>query len=657
MPGATQHFKNCLGVFQGGGCKALAFVGAYGVAYDRGVFFSRVAGTSAGAVVAAFIAAGASPAYLVNAVQSLNFASLLHPPDENVRGENHPIAAAMSTFASDRIKKLVQFSENLGLFSSAQIESWLDIQLRALLPNDRGPVTFADLNIPLHVVATDVESGKSVVWSTDLTPDVSVAYAVRCSCTIPLLFQPVAGRYVDGGMVSNLPSFALSRSVRGDFEKLLCFTFSEARPKASEALARQDPFEYLLKILGAAVDGGAGIQFSLQSDLHVIEIGSLPLGTLDFGKVNAESIKQMFDCGAAAACTFFDSEATKLRADTNERPVLLTEPQTLNQIIRERPEQGEEVWISLGSTRYVYNLFPTLLYWTTKGAKLIFVTTPEAATAASPSLFAHERFRRLVLQCLGASILEVPALPFEGVLFRKFGTLGNAIILDGNRATDRLANFAVKYDRQHDSVAIDSMISKLQSIVTQMSVTAPASAIRIEKGGADSLFERLRNIEQYKHSGVTFTAEEVDLSQMIFLTKYVKSYKYGQVWRLFELYESHGIGLFEPAQIHYGLPAGEVSMPLTPPVAEEHGGRLFLIEGNSRLAHMIKERRAERVRIIVVRNVSRRLPTTGQFSAGQLLISDEGKIGAERYEGWTRADYRPIEEAARPPNLYVKNNR
>lgn len=39
MTQATKHFKNCLGVFQGGGCKALAFVGAFKEAIARGVFF------------------------------------------------------------------------------------------------------------------------------------------------------------------------------------------------------------------------------------------------------------------------------------------------------------------------------------------------------------------------------------------------------------------------------------------------------------------------------------------------------------------------------------------------------------------------------------------------------------------------------------------
>ena len=60
----TNHFTNVLGVFQGGGVRGAALAGAYAEAHARGVRFSAVAGTSAGSIVAALIAAGAPPKYL-----------------------------------------------------------------------------------------------------------------------------------------------------------------------------------------------------------------------------------------------------------------------------------------------------------------------------------------------------------------------------------------------------------------------------------------------------------------------------------------------------------------------------------------------------------------------------------------------------------------
>ncbi|HDZ9623276.1 TPA: patatin-like phospholipase family protein, partial [Vibrio cholerae] len=75
----TMNFKNCLGVFQGGGCKALAFVGAYKEVKKRGVNFSEVAGTSAGSIFAALIAAGATPEYLEKLLFKVDFKSFNAP--------------------------------------------------------------------------------------------------------------------------------------------------------------------------------------------------------------------------------------------------------------------------------------------------------------------------------------------------------------------------------------------------------------------------------------------------------------------------------------------------------------------------------------------------------------------------------------------------
>ena len=49
------------GIFEGGGAKGLAHAGAIAVAQELGVQFVGVAGTSAGAIVAALVAVGYTP--------------------------------------------------------------------------------------------------------------------------------------------------------------------------------------------------------------------------------------------------------------------------------------------------------------------------------------------------------------------------------------------------------------------------------------------------------------------------------------------------------------------------------------------------------------------------------------------------------------------
>src|SRR5688500_11251178 len=52
---------NVLGVFQGGGAKGVAYAGALRAVEERGLWFSQVAGSSAGAITAVLVAAGVHP--------------------------------------------------------------------------------------------------------------------------------------------------------------------------------------------------------------------------------------------------------------------------------------------------------------------------------------------------------------------------------------------------------------------------------------------------------------------------------------------------------------------------------------------------------------------------------------------------------------------
>ncbi|MBO6254127.1 MAG: patatin-like phospholipase family protein, partial [Bacteroidaceae bacterium] len=76
----VQQFTTCKGVFQGGGCKGFAYVGAYKAAVEAGVVFTEVCGTSAGSIFAAFIAAGATPEQMREIVGRMDADALFHIP-------------------------------------------------------------------------------------------------------------------------------------------------------------------------------------------------------------------------------------------------------------------------------------------------------------------------------------------------------------------------------------------------------------------------------------------------------------------------------------------------------------------------------------------------------------------------------------------------
>src|ERR687885_417008 len=55
-------------VFEGGGAKGIVLVGAYEEFVRRGHTYGRLLGTSAGAITAAFVAAGYTPAEMLGAL-------------------------------------------------------------------------------------------------------------------------------------------------------------------------------------------------------------------------------------------------------------------------------------------------------------------------------------------------------------------------------------------------------------------------------------------------------------------------------------------------------------------------------------------------------------------------------------------------------------
>ncbi len=195
------------GVFAGGGVKAFAFLGALQIMEEKGYEFVRLAGTSAGAIVASLLKAGYTSEEL--------FALLSDLDVEMFKDERR-------TFVPFPIAKWFFLYFRMGLYRGDQLEQWLKEKLR-----QKGVETFADLpKQSLRVIASDLTKGKIVVLPDDLKdygiiPEkFSVARAVRMSCSVPFFFEPVKlydraekGRacfIVDGGVLSNFPMWLFS---------------------------------------------------------------------------------------------------------------------------------------------------------------------------------------------------------------------------------------------------------------------------------------------------------------------------------------------------------------------------------------------------------------------------------------------------------------
>jgi NTE family protein len=206
------------GVFQGGGVKGLALVGALlGFAEHGEVAIQRwvnVAGTSAGAIIAAYLATGHGPQDLETLLRRTPYEKF---EDWGPGGE---IAGGAWNLAKHH-----------GLAHGEYFRKWFDDQLQgakfaSVKREDDTPDKAAD-PYRLRLIASDVTQGRMLVLPADLAnyklpgtdqpiaPDeFKIADAVRMSMSIPFFFQPVLLEsvdtgvmctIVDGGLLSNFP--------------------------------------------------------------------------------------------------------------------------------------------------------------------------------------------------------------------------------------------------------------------------------------------------------------------------------------------------------------------------------------------------------------------------------------------------------------------
>lgn len=185
------------GVFSGGGIKGFALIGACEEIENRGFHFARLAGTSAGSIVAALIAAGYSSKEIYQLLEELDLTKLL-----DARNSIIPFAKWLFVYWK------------LGLYKGNELEKWIAQKLEA-----KGLRTFSDLPPEkLRIIASDISSGELLILPDDLEKyqimprSFPIAKAVRMSCSIPYFFEPVKLRtgngfniLVDGGVLSNFP--------------------------------------------------------------------------------------------------------------------------------------------------------------------------------------------------------------------------------------------------------------------------------------------------------------------------------------------------------------------------------------------------------------------------------------------------------------------
>lgn len=157
--------------FGGGGARGFAHIGVMMALEKFGIVPEVLSGVSAGSIAAVLYGAGLTPLEIIECfAESQKF------------GDFTEWAVPTSGFFTlDKFGKM--------------IESWLPVR------------NLEDLKIPTLVCATNFDKGTSVAWSKG-----EIVPRVIASCSIPIVFKPViinGVHYVDGGVLRNLPSWAI----------------------------------------------------------------------------------------------------------------------------------------------------------------------------------------------------------------------------------------------------------------------------------------------------------------------------------------------------------------------------------------------------------------------------------------------------------------
>lgn len=235
----------------GGGAKGFSHIGVFKAFEQFDMRPDIISGVSAGSIAAVMYGAGLKPDEIAEC-----FAE----------------ASGMGDFTEWSIPKHGFF--RLDRFGK-MLESWLPVK------------NLEELKIPTVVCATDFDHAKSVGWAKG-----EIVPRVVASCSIPIVFNPVkinGTRYVDGGVLRNLPAWAI-RDYCSDLFGINCNPLKRSYPaKASLIEIAYRSFHMMLK---------SNTLQDLRLCDHVIEIENVSnVKTFDL-----KSMRHVITLGYDSAC-------------------------------------------------------------------------------------------------------------------------------------------------------------------------------------------------------------------------------------------------------------------------------------------------------------------------------------------------------------------
>jgi NTE family protein len=307
-------------VLEGGGVLGIGHVGAISVLENAGYTFPRVAGTSAGSIVGALVAAGMRTSRITDIMTTLDYRRFA---DRSLL-DRVPVGGPLLSLLLDD-----------GVFEGDHLREWLG----NLLVDECGVETFDHLAVDdpgsslpperryrLVVTATDVTRGELVYFPWDykraygLEPGRQrVADAVRASMSIPFFYEPVtlagldktASTLVDGGVLSNFPIDVFDRTdgrtprwPTFGVKLLPLLPMDAAKLLPIAGLFRHGPVALAANLAMTTVVGRDQAHLAKPwVKVRTMQVDSAGVNPIDFGLSRTQA-RALFENGQAAATRF-----------------------------------------------------------------------------------------------------------------------------------------------------------------------------------------------------------------------------------------------------------------------------------------------------------------------------------------------------------------
>ncbi len=186
-------FRNL--IFEGGGVKGIAYVGALEVLEQKKILsgITRLGGTSAGAITALMLGLDYTLTEIYDTLIGLDFQNFLDDSWGVVRDTNRLI-------------------KEYGWYKGDFFREWIGEKVAQKTGNANATFSDVDKNEKfrdLYFVGTNLSTHYAEIFSLETTPQMPIADAVRISMSIPLFFVAKKTQrgdvYVDGGVLDNYP--------------------------------------------------------------------------------------------------------------------------------------------------------------------------------------------------------------------------------------------------------------------------------------------------------------------------------------------------------------------------------------------------------------------------------------------------------------------